>query len=188
MKLYLILAMVFLLSGCELREREQAQQRKEAELNQKEQELLLKEKTLQLKEESLLLKEKRIDSTLNGDSVAVLNPNLVGQWDVTMTCIETTCTGSAIGDTKKEQWFVQYEDNHILARAMTGDRLIRTYTGSYNNNYLELVAVANATEAGPAAKITVRLQPAGSAVMEGRREIVREGNCKITYALQLVKK
>lgn len=188
MKLYLIFAIAFLLSACGLREREQALQRKEAELNQKEQELLLKEKTLQLKEGSLLLKEKRIDSTLHEDSVAAPNPQLVGQWDVTMTCIETTCTGSAIGDTKKEQWFIQYEGNHILARAMSGDRLIRTYTGGYNNNYLELVAIANATETGPAAKITVRLQPTGAAVMEGRREIVRESDCKITYALQLLKK
>jgi hypothetical protein len=188
MKLYLIFAMVFLLSACGFREREEALQKKEAELNQKEQALFLKEKTLQIKETNLHLKEKRIDSTLHEDSIMVNNPALVGQWDVTMNCIETSCPGSAIGDTKKEQWIIQNQGGYILAKAMKGSQLLRVYTGSYANNNLELFDTAAVNSNDPAARITVRLQPLGPATMEGEREIIREGDCKITYNLQLVKK
>jgi hypothetical protein len=188
MKLYLIFAMAFLLSACGFREREEALQKREAELNQKEQMLLLKEKTLQIKETNLHLKEKRIDSTLHEDSIIVNNPALVGQWDVTMNCIETTCPGSAIGDSKKEQWFIQNQGGYILAKAMKGNQLLRVYTGSYANNNLELFDSTTVNANDPTTRITVRLQPASSTTMEGEREIIREGDCKITYDLQLVKK
>ena len=188
MKLYLIYPMIFLLSACGFRDREEALQKKEEELNQKEQALLIKEKTLQFREINLLLKEKRIDSTLREDSKMTYNPALVGQWDVTMNCIETTCAGSAIGDTKKELWIIQNEGLHILAKAMKGNQLLRIYTGSYTNKNLELVDSTTVSPTAPATKITVRLQPVDATSMEGQREIVREGDCKIIYALQLVKK
>ena len=188
MKLYFICAMTFLLPACGFREREQALQKKEAELTQKEQALIVKEKTLQLKETNLLLKEKRIDSTLHEDSIMVNNPALLGQWDVTMNCIETTCPGSAIGDTKKEKWIIQNAGSQILAKAMKDNQLLRIYIGSYVNNYLELVDSTTVTAADPVTKITVRLQPVTPSSMEGEREIIREGDCKVTYALQLAKK
>ncbi|MGN6402699.1 MAG: hypothetical protein ACTHMD_19735 [Flavisolibacter sp.] len=189
MKLFLFFAILFLFSGCDIREREQALQKREIALNEKEQQLLLKEKKLQLQEENLLLKEKEIDSTLSTDSLhRMYNPALPGQWDVTMTCVETTCAGSAIGDTKKEQWTILYEGGNILAKAMSNNQLTRVYSGTYLNNSLELVANSQDTIATPATKITVRLQTVSATSMEGQREIVRKDDCRIVYDLQLTKK
>ena len=55
-----------------------------------------------------------------------------------MTCIETTCPGSAVGDTKTETWDINYENNLIIAKAMANNKLVRVYTGSYDGTNLTL--------------------------------------------------
>jgi hypothetical protein len=104
--LFLFLVMSFTASGCGMRERELKLDQKMSEINQKEQELLLKEKSLQLKEEELAKKEELLDSSSRSpvDTFLVQHPQLPGKWNVTMRCTETTCPGSAVGDTKNEQW------------------------------------------------------------------------------------
>jgi len=94
------------LTGCGLREREDALNKKMSEVAQKEQKLLFQEKTLQLKEEELNQRQRLLDSTSNKitvDSLPVFYPQLPGTWLVKMSCKETTCPGSAVGDTKTEQ-------------------------------------------------------------------------------------
>lgn len=176
----------FLFSGCDLQQKEEALKKKEAELNQKEQELILREKTIQFKEEELAKKEKRLD-TLAKDSTLMLNPNLAGTWSTKMTCVETTCTGSAVGDTKTEQWTISYEANHIIARAMADDKLVRVYTGSFNGNTIELTQESQATSSEPPTRMVVRLMLKDAGKMEGQREIVRNKDCKIVYALEMQK-
>jgi len=188
---YLYLLSTFLFYGCNLRERETSVQNKETELAQKEQELTLKEKSLQLKEEELLKREqqieKQVDSTAQQDSAFIYNPNLIGQWNAKMTCIETTCAGSAIGDTKTETWQLAYQDNHIIAKAMTGENMIRVYTGTYSNNTLELTENVELSPSAPATKMLVRLTLLNPNTLEGQREIIRAGDCRIIYSLQLNK-
>ena len=74
-------------------------------------------------------KQKVLDSTAknNVDSFLVRHPQLPGKWNVIMRCIETG-SGSAVGDVKNEQWEIGYEGNDIVAKAFTGDKLVRTYT------------------------------------------------------------
>jgi hypothetical protein len=61
-----------------------------------------------------------------------------------MTCTETTCPGSAIGDTKTETWDISYQNNVLLAKANVGDKLTRVYTGTYDGTNLVLIEdVAN---------------------------------------------
>ncbi|HEU0110956.1 MAG TPA: hypothetical protein VFQ73_08780 [Flavisolibacter sp.] len=189
MKLYVLIVMAFLFSGCDIREREMALEKREAALNQKEQELVLKEKTLQLKEESLAQKEKKLDSSLLVDSTRfIYNPAIIGQWNVVMTCTETTCPGSAIGDTKSEKWDISYEGNKILVKAMDANMVAsRVYTGYFNGNRYEFTHVTEATATEPVTKITVQLQMPTPLTLEGQREILRTGNCKIVYELKLTK-
>src|SRR5688572_16750787 len=93
------LVFIFLASGCGIKEREDAVQKKESELLQKEQVLNLKEKTLAIKEEDLLKREQKLDTTL-ADTALIYDAKITGRWNVGMTCTETDCTGSAVGDTK----------------------------------------------------------------------------------------
>ena len=123
----LFLFFAFMTTGCGLREREQELEKKLAYVNQKEQELLLKEKSLQLKEVELAQKEKLLDSSSKKptDSFIALHPQLPGKWDVTMRCTETNCSGSAVGDTKNEQWEIGYQNGGIVAQAFSGNKLVR---------------------------------------------------------------
>ena len=191
MKWIILFSGLCLMTSCSLREREKEIEKKMSELNQKEQELVLKEKSLQLREDELAKKEKLLDSTLNkrqGDTLATVNPQLVGNWVVKMNCIETTCSGSAVGDTKTEQWEISYQENTVIAKAMAGQALVRIYTGSYSGNTLQLTTQSEQASGLQAAKMTVTLILSHDNEMEGEREIIRADDCKIVYALQLKKK
>ncbi len=177
----------FLTQGCESRKREEELQKKEAALNQKEQELLLKETTLQLKEEEILKRERLLD-TVKKDSTQLINPALVGMWSVKMICTETSCAGSAVGDTRTEEWQLSYQGNNIIAQAMTGDNLVRVYTGIYTGNTIELVEERANSETQPTTKMIVRLTMVNDKTLAGQREIVRDNNCKIIYSIQMDKK
>ena len=184
---YLLLLVVMLFFyGCSYKQKEEQIERKEAELNQKEQELILKEKTLAIKEEELLKKQSKMDSSFNNNSPYI--DTLTGNWNVQMTCTQTTCPGFAVGDTKTEQWNISYEANHIIAKAMNGDKLSRIYSGIYTGNTVELVEEREGTTAQPATKMTIRLQLKEGTSMQGQREIVRENGCRVLYSLQLDKR
>lgn len=181
-----MLLIISLFSGCGLQEKERGLKRKEAELNQKEQQLNLREKNLKFKEEELAQQETRLD-TLSKDSSLVLNPNLVGTWLTKMTCTETTCPGSAVGDTKTEQWVLSYVGNHIIAEALANSKLVRIYTGSFNGNSIELVQDNQANTSEPSTQMTANLTIKDANTLEGERKIVRNNNCKIVYALEMQK-
>lgn len=188
---YCILFVFFLtifFPSCDLREREEALNQKETLLNQREQELLLKEKTLQLKDEDLVKREQRIDSTRLQDSLAVYNASLPGTWDVKMVCTETSCPGSAVGDTKNETWEIAYQENAIIARAMVNNELVRVYSGFFTGNTLELIETRENAPSQPATRMVVRLRLAKENVLEGTREIERIGECKIIYQTVMNKK
>lgn len=185
---FIFLGLCLISSGCGLRQREEALEKKENEINQKEQRLLLREKELQLKEEELAQRQRVMDSTQNqfltNDS-AVINPQIIGNWSVTMRCTATTCEGSAIGDTKNETWQIYYQDQNVIIKAFADNKLVRTYTGVHTDRNIQLVAQQDETM--PQAKMTVQLNLKTANEMDGTREIVRANNCQIVYALTLRK-
>ena len=185
----LFLLLSFLNSGCGLRERELELEKKMNEVSQKEQELLLKEKSLQVREEELTKKEKQLDSTMNNpaDSVFALHTQLTGKWNVTMLCTETTCSGSAVGDTKNEQWEFSFQNNVIVAQAFSDNKLVRVYSGTNNGNSVELSTQPDNADPLLSAKMIVRIQEIKENEMQGQREILRPDNCHIVYALDFKK-
>ena len=184
----LCFTVVLLCSGCDSKAREEALQKKETELAEKEQQLTLKEKSLQIREEELMQLKQQLDSVkTKKDTALVYNQQLIGEWNVKMTCTETTCPGSAVGDTKSETWNINYENNLIVARAMVNDKLVRVYTGSYDSTNLILSEEVTNAPTEPATRLTIRLALTGENTMEGQREIVRENDCRIIYSLQLSK-
>ena len=188
-KIYFIfICCFFFTSGCGIREREQALEKKENEINQKEQQLLLLEKQLEIKEEALAQMQKSMDSTnqrSDSSNSGVINSNLVGNWAVTMRCTLTTCEGSAVGDTKNEQWEIAYQGTGVIVKASADNKLVRVYSGIFKENSLELTA-QHEPEA-PNTKITVKLIPKNNLELEGTREIIRADVCHIVYAMTLKK-
>lgn len=184
----LLLLLLFSTQGCDLRKREEALTKKEAELNQKEQELVLREKTVQLKEEEFQKQQQVIDSARLIDTSAVYNAALTGMWDVKMTCTETSCPGSAVGDTRNETWEITYQEKSVVAKALANNDLVRVYSGFFTGNTLELVETRENTASQPATRMVVRLRPVSETQMEGQREIERIGECKIIYAVVMNKK
>jgi hypothetical protein len=186
MKWILVMGIVFI-SGCGLRQREMELNRKMQELNVKEQELALKEQSLSIKEEQLNEKEKSLDSTKNvvNDSLFVQHQKLPGTWMVEMQCTETNCPGSAVGDVKNEQWDFKFQNNMVIASAMSNNQLVRVYTGDYVGNTLKLAVQQDSTDAS--AKIIVRLQQTKDKEMTGDREITQANGCRILYSLRLKK-
>ena len=181
--LLLLLAVLFL-PACNTREKDELRQKEEL-LKQKEQELMVKENNLQLKEEALLAREEALKKPVEVDTTANMNPALLGLWSVTMNCIETTCPGSAVGDTKTERWEITYQNDQFIAKAMANDNLVRVYSGIYTGYTLELIAEQANTTSQQAAKMIARLRKTGKNTLEGQREITRADGCKIIYELQM---
>ena len=183
------LLLLFLLPSCEIQKREQTLNQKETELNQREQQLLLREDSLQLKAAELAKIEGLLDSTKRNaiDTLSALYPDVPGIWNVTMKCTQTTCSGSAVGDTKNEEWEISFENNTIIAKAMSDNKLLRIYSGSYVGSAFELSAQQENVAAQQGAKMFVRLQKSKENQMTGQREISRADDCRIVYALEMIK-
>ena len=176
-------------SGCSLRQRENELDKKLNDLHQREQQLSLKEQSLDFREQQLNDREKLLDSTKrknSNDSLYIQHQQLPGTWSVRMQCTETDCPGSAVGDTKNEQWEFKFQDNNVVASAISNNQLVRVYTGTYNGDLLKLTVQDDTTDTN-SARMVVRLQDVKDKEMEGEREIIQASGCRILYALQLKK-
>lgn len=171
--------LIIFLQSCGLNEREKNLKKLRQEITRKEQQLLAWEKRLKLKERELHNTKQSLDSAKKQiDSVTMSNPAIIGKWIVKMSCTETTCEGSALGDTKTEQWEMSYKRNNVVVKAYSGLVLIREYVGTYKNNVLKIVE----EKPNSAALIGATLNFINEGRMDGSREI-RQKDCKIVYAL-----
>ncbi len=180
---------IMLFSGCSLRQREVELDKKMKDLHQREQQLSLKEQSLDIREQELNDREKVFDSASHknlNDSLFINHQQLPGPWSVRMQCVETNCTGSAVGDTKNEIWEFKFQDNGIIASATSNNKIVRIYSGTFINNVLRLSVQEDSTDT-QSAKMIVRLQNVKDKEMEGEREILQAGGCRILYSLQLKK-
>ncbi len=185
MKYFLVFALLAL-SGCDFNEREQRIQEKEKQLSIKEAELHTREQALLLKEQELTAKQKELDSTAQ-DTTFIYHPEIIGRWNVRMECTETNCPGSAIGDTRTEQWDISYQDRIVIAKALSNNKLTRIYSGDFTGNSLELISQSTEENSEDATIMVIRLQSVGEDQLEGQRQIIRPSTCKIVYKLRLTK-
>lgn len=177
----LVIFLAISLQGCGLSEREKNLQKQQQEINKKEQQLLAWEQRLTMREQEIDNAKHVLDSAqINIDTA--YNALLAGRWIVKMTCTETNCDGSALGDTKTEQWEISYTDNNVVVKAYSGVVLIRIYNGSYNNKILKIVD----EKPNAQASFSASLNFINGSRMDGVREI-RQKDCKIVYALTLEK-
>lgn len=188
MRLSFLLAVILLLSSCNFQQREQELQRKEDSLLRKEADLAILEKSLLLKENELEQREHLLDSVQREDTNYIIDPKLVGVWNVRMVCTETSCPGSAVGDTKNETWRVSFQGKWLIAAMVSRDQVGRIYTGKYTSDGIYLKGDVDAADTTAAnTRIEVRLQVKDNKNMEGLRRIIREGNCVINYDLKLTR-
>lgn len=186
--LFLITSLfVLFLPACDVRVREEAIRQKDSVLNKREADLVVRERALAEAEAKLRKTKRKIDSVSRTDSSAYYQPLLAGDWLVKMTCTETTCSISAIGDTRTEQWALSYRGYQLLARATVKNNFIRSYQGFVFENRLELDEQKDSTRESQGVTMKVRLQLSDSTSLTGEREIVHENNCRVVYALQLKK-
>lgn len=174
----LLFTLIVVLQSCGLSEREKKIKEQQEEIVKKEQQLILWEQRLKMKEQQLEYTRQSLDSAKKQiDSVGEKNPLVTGKWTIKMSCIETTCEGSALGDTKIEQWNFSYNGNTVVVKAYSGKVLTRIYVGSYKDNILHIVD----EQQNAGVMISAVLKIANDR-MDGKREIVQK-DCKIVYSL-----
>jgi hypothetical protein len=182
---FILLFLIMTMGGCDCN-RDDLESRRIL-LDKKEQQLIAKEDSLRIKEQELLTREKRLDS-LNSDSAVFIDSAILGDWDVKMVCIETTCHGSAVGDTKVELWKLTWHDGIYTATAVVNSEVIRVYQGKVRQGDLELaVPPAPDITSDPPPRITVRVSKSSNTMLEGVREITRP-DCRIIYSMEMTKK
>lgn len=188
----LLLCAIMLFSSCGIQEQRAQLNQKEQALRQKEQELTLKEQELNRREQALNERQKKMDSVLiMPDTLTARYPDLIGNWSVKMVCTDATCPGSALGDTKVEQWSLGFSNNQVVVKALNNKKqLIRVYTGYIApDGTLTLSAQIAEPDANEplSAQINVSLNLIKDGIMSGQREILHPDNCHIVYSLNLKK-
>lgn len=186
---YLILFIgLILTAGCGQAEREKNLATREKQVMAQQQELILKANELALKESRLQQLAKSLDSaTIQVDSLNTLFPQLPGKWNVNMVCSQAGCTGSAVGDTKTEQWSFSLAGSSVIAQAYAKNILSRVYLGKYQDGFLQLTAQSADSTLDGGTQITVFLRQMGdSLTMSGKRSIIRP-DCQIVYNLTMKK-
>ncbi|WP_285011047.1 hypothetical protein [Pedobacter faecalis] len=129
------------------------------------------------KETTIYGLQRQVDS-LQADTLnlGLYNPALIGRWRVSMKCTETNCDGSAVGDSKSEQWLISYTKESIMVQVLDKGKLSRTYTGVFTSRGLQLEDPANVQTA----TITVAMLPPAAGKMEGKR-FITQADCRIVY-------
>jgi hypothetical protein len=184
----LLFAVLLLSLGCGQAEREKKLAAREKQVMEQQQELILKANELALKEDQLHKLAKSLDSAhVIEDSLKVKFPQLPGKWNVSMVCSVATCSGSAVGDTKTEQWTFSISGSSVIAQAFTKNVLSRVYVGQYKDGLLQLTAQSADTTLNSNTQINVFLrQMNDSLTLGGKRSIIRP-DCQIIYNLTMKK-
>jgi hypothetical protein len=82
---------------------------------------------------------------------------------------------------------ISYAANALVAKAKSNDQLARVYTGFYTGSAVELMNNGLPSDTLTKTKMIVRLQTVDETHMEGQREIVRDNDCRIVYAVKMEK-
>lgn len=173
------------LSSCGFEERKKALDARETSLKEREQNLLVKEKMLLQLEDSIKLSIAQQDSlTISLKNIGLPLPDsLQGTWNVNMLCTQTNCSGSAVGDTRKESWtFSGGDSTGVYVKAMQGENLVRVYSGIFDGSGFVLSTPNVAAEVN-ATTMNVKLNINTRDKLSGTRIIQQADGCTITYKL-----
>lgn len=180
-KIFLLLFTIILFS-CSNQQEQQLKEQSLA-LDKLKDSLSVRARELDLKAQELEKREQMLDSTNTNMPEGIVNPNLTGKWQVKMTCAETNCSGSAIGDVRNEQWNIAYRNDLFIVEGLADGAVNTLYTGLYNGQEMQL----NSGASSAGTTISIVLTPAENGNMVGRREVTQAGGCKIFYRLNLNK-
>ncbi len=173
------------LSSCGFEERKKALDARETALKEREQNLLVKQKMLLQLEDSIKLSIAQQDSlTISLKNIGLPLPDsLQGTWNVNMLCTQTNCSGSAVGDTRKESWtFSGGDSTGVYVKAMQGENLVRVYSGIFDGSGFVLSTPNVAGEVN-ATTMNVKLNINTRDKLSGSRIIQQADGCTITYKI-----
>jgi len=177
---------ISILTACGNKEDSDRLNLREKKVSQKEEELKVFEQQLISKEIELSSRERLLDSLEHmGDTTGIYNSKLIGNWTVTMKCTETSCEGSALGDTKTERWNIAYHNNRVVVKVLSKNTITRVYLGVYTETGLALQS--RQQEGDVLTTMNILLNQISVDKMEGIREINQGGKCKIIYSVGLSK-
>lgn len=177
---------LILFCSCGFEERRKQLDERERVLNTREQAVMLKEKEIRLMEDSLKRYAAKMDSANRAvtEPVIPLPDSLAGNWNVTMICTQTNCTGFAVGDIRKETWQVSGNGSTVGVRAMQGNKLIRVYTGSYTGSGLKL-STPETEGPQPSATMQVTLKTDNINKWSGQRLITQPDGCETFFKIDM---
>ncbi|MEN6295592.1 MAG: hypothetical protein ABFD61_05630 [Chloroherpetonaceae bacterium] len=111
---------------------------------------------------------------------------LVGTWNIKMTCRNSSCPGVSQGEITTETWNINYLRNGIIVKVTGNNNTNSEYKGEFNGKFLTLQS--KSIKSGffsdkTIAVVDVRLKMTSPTELKGTREVVKEGPCKIEYTI-----
>ncbi len=186
MRTYILsVSMLIIWSSCGLESRRQDLDQREQTLNKRELALLLREKEVKLLEDSLKRNFVLNNSVGNPTLPSLPLPDsLAGRWNVNMLCTKTNCSGSAVGDTRKEIWLFADREGVVSIQAFQGEKIVRVYTGTFSGTGFKLEAPLGIADS-LAQPMTVDLKIENTNKMSGERTITQPDGCTTVFTIDI---
>jgi hypothetical protein len=151
-------------------------------LKLREQQVAVREQALDVRERELNAREHTLDSVQRANAPGVIDSSLLGDWEARMTCTQTSCAGSAIGDIRSERWTIGYEGDSLYIAAHQKKLLSRVYYGRFDGATIAAHWVGDSADV----RMDVILSRIGEAALRGTRTIDHfQAGCQIIFAVEL---
>lgn len=116
--------------------------------------------------------------------------DLVGTWNVKMSCINSNCQGTNVGDIRSETWYINYEGGRIIVKVSGNSTTNTLYTGTFDGKILKLhydLIKTGLFKDKTVSVIDATLRMDSPNELIGKRKVLNDGPCNIDYNISLTK-
>jgi len=179
----IFLGIVFILSGCINKNREERLNQREAVLAEREKQLGLKEAEFQ----SLIRMRDSLLAVQKDTIISQTWPEeILGLWSSRVVCTESNCNNYVVGDVRTDQWEFGYDSTRLIAKVSNVGKLMRVYNGSYRDS---VISLRFTTDSASARQFEINVAIAGITPrkLKGTRTVTVENGCKAVFSVELTK-
>ncbi len=177
------MVMLFTITACRDKEREQ-------QLALREQQLLEREKQFALKEadyQSLLAMRDSILSVQKDTVAPIAWPDHIsGSWNSKTVCTQSSCSEYVVGDQRNDTWEFTGDSTGIYTRVIKNKKLVRILKGSFDSTSVRLSFQTDSTT-GRAVETNIILDQIEPGSMKGVQTTVVNQNCTAKFSVTLTR-
>ncbi len=180
-KIIFLLWIVFTLTACGNKDRQEELTEREVTLLEKEKQFALKEAEYKL----LLQVRDSVQSLEDNEPTPVAWPQgMAKKWNARVVCVASNCTDYVVGDQRSDVWELGDESGKLVVKAINNNKLVRLYLAQYENNAIRLHYITESA-ASKQVVMQVALTEITASRMRGVRAVSVDNKCTAVFSVEL---